>query len=367
MRYFSAALTAFLLLVPPIVALLGEAETGALEPSVVLVTGDFRHAQPFARSVRAGIGRAMPHVRQHADIEFVEVPIEPKADGTFDMRSAERQIMREIARHNVIGIISSDTSEGAFVVERTAQLFHIPALFAVATSPALFPKRAERWAFRLPASDRHQAQRIAAWMNTDLGQGRIAILHDTTVYGDGLKQLLLSLCPKLRCLTFQLGPNADTAAILQHSEAADIQRWVIAAYSEQARDFVSKKLALKIAGATLMSDGCYGDWLQETKLEGAVLSFPTPANASAHVQVHRPGPGYAPLGHDGALMFAYAIGRAKQDGGGRLQVKDILATGAAAKAMDNLLYFQYAFNATGENQRARFDLIDLNREWWSQQ
>jgi hypothetical protein len=154
--------------------------------------------------------------------------------------------------------------------------------------------------------------------------------------------------------------GVDVAAILDRGKAAGVTDWVVAGYAPQALDFIAKKSALGVPGRVIMSDGCYGEWLQATRLNDGWLSFPTPAKLSSHIAHHEGARrGYTPIGHDALVLLANAINEAKRHNGNRDTIRTMIATGVAARTAADDLLFAYVFDGRGENLDAQFGTFPL--------
>lgn len=351
MKYVAILLLVVILLVPPFFALREELPAVSLEKPVVLVVGNSDSQDPFGPNVAYGVEKATDHVQELvADLALQQIAIRSKAGKTI-----ERQILDAVATRNVVAVVAATTSQHAAKVQAIGRTLRIPVLFTVATYADLL-RTGGGWSFRLPASDRLQADAILRWINASQGVTRTAILYDNGVYGRSLKELLLQRCRPLACLTFELTAGVDIAAVLERGRAAGVTAWVLAGYTSQGLDFVSKKTALAVPGRILLSDGCYGGWLKTARIPDAVLSFPTPDVASEHKKLHDVDvrEGFAPLGHDAVVLIAYAIHEARRRNGDRETVRELIASGVAARTADKVLLFSYSFNEHGENTNARF-------------
>lgn len=346
---------------------------------VVLLVGDLNTQASFGNAVQAGVIAAKTQ-QDHPAFRILEIQVadpsgslELSSDLTLDSARSERlrvDLLRAIAAENVVAIISADTSSTAGTVIEVASTFQIPVLLAVATNAELLQLE-HSTAIRLVPSDALQADTITGWCRETLraessdGPVRVGVLHDTTAYGLGLRAELQRRLSVQEMLPFPATNNIADA--LRTGQAANVNGWVVLGYESQAREFLAKKIALGIPGPVLLSDGCYGSWLEglAPAFAGTWLSFPKSSMQAGDGSVDpaRGLRGFGPFGYDAYMIMDAAIRTAISENTRRANFRStIIASANRLSKQANALFAEYIIDSGGENAAAMFSVTEIDGE-----
>jgi hypothetical protein len=165
---------------------------------VVLVVGDLSD-EGFGSLVNSGVTAAQKEsVGSDNNIAIRTVSVNEAAwrdaFGGSNTEELDREIktlrsnlIKEISQHNVIAIISANTSQTVPTVLQVGKTFNIPVLITVATNTEVTNGYSDI-SVRLIALDSKQAEVIQEWCEK---QGtRIGLIYDLTRYGTGLRDAL---------------------------------------------------------------------------------------------------------------------------------------------------------------------------------
>jgi ABC-type branched-subunit amino acid transport system substrate-binding protein len=344
-----------------------------IQAPVALLVGDFSD-EGFGSLVGSGVYAAERENSTSKQIAIQQVPVNEAAwrdaFGGANTEELDREIqalrsklIREITDHNVVAIISANTSQTAPTVLQVAKTFHIPVLITVATNTDII-KDYDDVALRLIARDSKQAEAISEWCAT---QGeRIGLIYDLTRYGTGLRDALTERVGPDRLIPFSVNTTTDLAGILMYGKTSEVRSWVIVGYRNQAIEFYSKKVSSKHAGSMLFTDGAYGKWLSQlssdpTNSQQVFLSFPS---------VPKPGPssqqqgtelrGYATLGFDAYYLISSGITTLDGVGNGQKHRLAQAIRDVATHPSNPVRTKQsYKFDSRGENEYASFAVTEV--------
>ena len=290
-----------------------------------------------------------------------------------EITALRSNLIKEISTHNVIAVISANTSQTVPTVLQVGKTFNIPVLITVATNTEVTNGYSDI-ALRFIALDSKQAEAIQEWCEK---QGtRIGLIYDLTRYGTGLRDALTQRVGPSKLIPFSVNTTTDIAGILIYGEKAGVQSWVVVGYRDQAREFYSKKVSSGVKGKMLFSDGAYGKWLSElpsdpTNSQEVFFSFPTlamispsvsaAAGANAHSTEIR---GYGTLGFDAYCLIDSAVRNLKETGNSQKYslmqaIRDMAANSSGTVKVKQ----SYRFDAYGENERASFSVIEVRHEF----
>jgi hypothetical protein len=348
-----------------------------VQAPIVLVVGDFSE-EGFGSLVSSGVNAAQrdePSSASHIAIR--QVPVNESAwrdafgganteELDREIQSLRSKLIKEITDYNVVAIISANTSQTVPTVLQVGKTFNIPVLITVATNTDIINGYNDV-ALRLIARDSKQAEAIQEWCAKQ--SMRIGLIYDLTRYGTGLRDALTERVGPDRLIPFSVNTTTDIAGILIYGRASEVQSWVIVGYRNQAVEFYSKKVSLKLEGSMLFSDGAYGKWLSQlpsdpSNTQQVFLSFPAvpvspkpTANSSQQEPELR---GYATLGFDAYYLISRAV--ADLNGVGKTQKHRLVqairdaATNSNATAKTKQ---DYKFDSNGENEYASFSVTEV--------
>ena len=349
------------------------------ESPVVLVVGDFSE-EGFGSLVNSGVTAAQKEVAgsdTHVAIQTVSVSESAWRDafGGSNTEELDREIqtlrsnlIQKISDHNVVAIISANTSQTAPTVLQVGKTFNIPVLLTVATNTEI-TKGYSEVGLRLIARDSMQAEAIKEWCRKQ--DKRVGLIYDLTRYGTGLRDALTQRMGPDKLIPFSVNTTTDIAGILTYGKSAGVRSWVIVGYRNQAIEFYSKKVSIGLAGEMLFTDGAYGKWLSELpsdpkNTQQVFFSFPTlPVTSqfatASLAQQHSELRGYGTLGFDAYCLIDSAVASLK--GVGDLQkyrllqaIRDVAAKPTAKTKQS------YQFDTNGENERATFSVTEVRRD-----
>jgi hypothetical protein len=332
---------------------------------VVLVIGDFSSAESFGSVVLRGVRDAQkkPELKDlnlHIERVLISEPATVGAVATSpsDVRS---KLLEAVAAHNVVAVISANTSQSAGVILDAAHVLNIPVLLTVATNDSLLTDL-PGVAYRLPARDSLQADAITSWCERTGTLSPVGIIYDPRRYGTDLKATISAKVGELDVMSFPIGSDADVGTSLDNGMRAGIRHWVVLGYREQALEVMARKVHMLVPGPILFSDGAYGLWLSRLKQPDVYLSFPIP-NASPQIPATAPSfselGGYATFGHDAYVIVANALIQAIQTKTARPDFRAKIAETAKTLGPGDGLTADYEFDQNGENIHADFGVYEV--------
>jgi branched-chain amino acid transport system substrate-binding protein len=318
--------------------------SSAAEPIKIGVTGPLTGgSSPLGISMRDGIALAADQINARGGV--LGRPLQLiQADDRSDEQTGTRIAREMIERHGVVALVGHCNTGVALASQYHFQEARIPVITAVATGTLvtrqfLPPRYPDNYVFRISANDTIQAEMIVREAVDQRRFARLAILHDTTNYGQlGRADLERALGQRgIRPVAvgrFNLR-QADMTPLLEAARAAQAQAILTYGIGPElakiANDMAKLGWRVPLIGSWSLSMSNFVD-SAGPNAEGVRMPqtfIPDPGNPrhQAFLSAYRaragseriPVPSAAAQGYDALLILAAAIEQAGSTSGPRIR------------------------------------------------
>lgn len=362
----------------------------------VLLVGDVNEKGSFAYQVSEGITTACAHPMFGEQLEVVKIDDSQvlSLPDTSKEEASQRQLMDEISNGPVLAIIAATRSADTLPIIEIGRAFRIPVLLTVATNNSLGKvslRTSMPLVFRLVPNDSKQAQAIANWVENSARlremnarknnvvnkpdeesnlDWTVFVAYDQGIYGSSLSdQVVTNLASsRLRLVQWRVDPEHDHILdLVKNAKLVHARMIVYLGYYKEAHEILQDADCLGFTGPILLSDGSItpalysidnmrpNTYVSQPAVQSAVVSEGKKFGSAA-LGASPPISGFEAIGSD-----AYYILSAAAYANGHHNQKDSLITQlmTAPSAVEDKLFFRYAFTNDGQNDDAEFGVTKL--------
>jgi len=267
-----------------------------------------------------------------------------------------RVLAKEIARHRVLGVISSCTSLTEKPVIEICRSLKIPLLIAVASNDQLLSANTAGIVFRLLPNNSEQVREIALWASK---YQAVAVFHESNDYGDFLFDRLAAQMQRegRRYYSFPVSQYTEFATLLPNLRTYQLDSCVFLGYSTRAADLLDKMERSGLKLPILLSDGSFS-----VDLQSAIRNYSFPVSLCFPTDPGMNGvglKGFGTYGYDGYLLLS----RLRREAPSRHRplasdaFRVIAGEGSQGGTDAGNPLHGYSFDAVGEPSGARFAVI----------